>query len=463
MKITKEQLVNLIGESTYDNLKEMAQLRGLRRKHGHGQGQAGGEALHKNFTRIYINKEQREGEPKIVYGTLKKFKGDPRFEHVGWRLFEPDSDDIFFLDQREVDQFLNEMSVEVEQILQASGIEPRRVRWVNKTTSGEFGKLPKTDPRRPPFQTYAFPGSGAPEDEVVMAPDTRYKGKPITKQERPDVQAIPWVEKERYLRDTLNWQKEKKSGIYSIINEQLNTPDLIEHMAKCALPTIHPNEREFLDRHSEDNTNTNFEYTTHSIIYFATQQDFYTSMLSRIKEGVDISNIVNQDKHMRYQFNKRYNNYRPEKKTDEKPENLTYKTPIYKLDGKDYTELGLDVCVMGLLKIKGTMDGNNYTWSAQYVSKWGKKLRTAVRIEGGLKPDLDLSVVKQCEIVKEPDEPAFSQYHVITHNESISNCFKEVLSELKTKIMAVRPASGIAKAIPSQAQIDKTKPNPQNP
>lgn len=449
MKITKEQLIGLIGESTYNNLKEMAQL-GKRRKHGHATiNQAGGQSLDPNFRRIFVNLNPQEDEKKIIVGTLKKVKNDPKYKHVGWRYF--DRLDIYFIGKKnEINEFLTEHNLEVNKLLEESGYGEEsgvKVRW--SATS-----LPSTDPRREPFPAYGLPGAGA--EEPVMTPDTKYKGKPITDPEAGvETVMIPIGAAERITRDQ-SIDGDVKPGLYSLMKEVFEGETLVQHMSKVGLPSIHVNERPYLNRHKKNNSNQKFEYATHTILFYKTQEEWYKMMLARIKGTVPSEELVEIDAHSRYKFNEVYlRHYESERGAINKPEATL--TPIYKLNARDYRAMNLNICVEGILTIIGTMseDQSQFSWSVTYNSKWGKKLEEEFRIEGGLKPDMEFSSTKTCDIEGDKN---FDQKRVIIHNDSIANCFREALNDVAEQIMSVRPATAIRKALPTQGQIDVGNP-----
>jgi hypothetical protein len=454
MKVTKEQLMSLIGESTYNNLKEMAQLK-QRRLHGAGAGlQKVTEPQKTKFQKIFVNNQRQENEPLLVYGLTKETKNNPKYTHVGWRIFS--RFDLFFIGNKgEINEFLGANRMEVQQILQESGLDISNVRW----TASE---LPDTDVRRAPFSVEPMPGY---EDiGSTMTPDTRYKDKPITDPElglEDDVTQIPNKAAERIVRD-LSFMRDdgktvpKEPGLYTMIKSVFGGQELMEHMAKLGLPTIHANEREYLNRHNKDNGNEKFEYSTHTIHLYKTPDDWYRSMLSRIKGTETPQELIDRDSHMRYQFNKIYRNWessrRAEKKTDARL------TPVYKLEARDYTNNEYEVAIKSTLTVKGVMspDKTSYTWTVSYLTSWGKRLPEQYRIDGGLKPDTDVASTKTCPIV--PQE--WSDLKVITSDETIRQCLMDALSEVADKIMAVKPATMIRKALATQGQIDVTNPNP---
>lgn len=411
--------------------------------------QAGGQKVKGNFQPIYVNP---------ATGEIDYTKTELRPEgwvHIGWRIFE--QMDILFIGKRtSIQKFLEKYRIDVNKIIQESGLNPKMVRW---TTS----KLTKSQPRADaPRQgkgrgegagaykkkgvvTYALPGSGFSEKEKIPMPSTAYQDKPLL---APQEKAAGLETQQRNF-DTS--EQIKRTGFMDILREVFENKELQDRMTILSLPLVEVTDnRDFLNRYPDNNNNDNFEYASHAFNYYKSQEEFYNLVRARIKPNADLDKLKIANKNLARRFNKEYDNW-PETRGLERPG--LGKTAVYKLDRQGRLQENFDVVVEGIFSINGSLANDTYTWTASYIGKYGKKLATDMYVREGMNMNVDL--VSKVTVKISSLKKAFDDVRTIMQDPRIVKGLKSVLVDLAKKIMKLNPVM-VKAALPTQAQIDKT-------
>ena len=153
---------------------------------------------------------------------------------------------------------------------------------------------------------------------------------------------------------------------------------------------------------------------------------------------------------MARQFSQIYQNWEETKKNQQ---HYVGKTDRYGLDKFGFDEDNLDVTVRMDLKITGRLLDNQYLWTINFNTKFGRKLKEERWLRNGLELDKDLSIRKTAEL-----EPGvrFDDKNTIMDSLPIKTALIEALDELRDKIMTkFKPVEMLSKANVRQYDITK--------
>jgi hypothetical protein len=150
------------------------------------------------------------------------------------------------------------------------------------------------------------------------------------------------------------------------------------------------------------------------------------------------------------QFSQIYQNWEETKKNQQ---HYVGKTDRYGLDKFGFDEDNLDVTVRMDLKITGRLLDNQYLWTINFKTKFGRKLKEERWLRNGLELDKDKTIRKTVQL-----EPGvqFDDKNTIMDSLPIKTGLIEALDELRDLIMTkFKPVEMLDKANVKQYDITK--------
>jgi hypothetical protein len=230
-----------------------------------------------------------------------------------------------------------------------------------------------------------------------------------------------------------------KRYMHNVIRHYFGKPDVKNLLDMYGIPTIRPNDPKHLDRYGVVN-NDEVNYQTHSFIAFNSIEQFNKFIEDSLSGKY--SDEEYKSYHLARQFNQIYNNWKETKK----------QSPEYFGQTKKYflAKFGLDpdntsMVVRTDLKINGRLMDDKYTWTLQFVVKYGSKLENERRIKGDLKLSKDIVITKTASVAsKEPftDKTDIDNYTIV-HDMNISSSFEDAVKDLIVQIKGELKPVGI--------------------
>jgi hypothetical protein len=214
-----------------------------------------------------------------------------------------------------------------------------------------------------------------------------------------------------------------------------------------SIPEIKARDRAHINRNGRvDNQEVN--YQTHTFNSYTSAKQFLAFVTARVT-GKKLDDQY-KSYHLARQFSQIYQNWEETKKNQQ---HYVGKTDRYGLDKFGFDEDNLDVTVRMDLKITGRLLDNQYLWTINFNTKFGRKLKEERWLRNGLELDKDLSIRKTAEL-----EPGvrFDDKNTIMDSLPIKTALIEALDELRDKIMTkFKPVEMLSKANVRQYDITK--------
>jgi hypothetical protein len=243
-----------------------------------------------------------------------------------------------------------------------------------------------------------------------------------------------------------------KIELNRLVDEYLGNPEVSSRLERLSIPEVKSRDRKHLNRYGRvDNQVIN--YQTHTFNSYESATQFLKFVTARI------SNKKLEDAYKSYhlarQFNQQYMNWEETRKNNKQ---YLGKTPAYMLDAYGFDEANLDVTVRMDLSIKGQMYDNQYIWTVNFKTKFGRKLKEDRWVNNGLELDRDETIRKTAQL--EPGTQ-FDDKMTVMDSLPIKTSLIEALDELRDKIMTeYKPVEMLKKA--NVKQYDITKKNDVN-
>jgi hypothetical protein len=211
-----------------------------------------------------------------------------------------------------------------------------------------------------------------------------------------------------------------------------------EHLNNAGLPEIVAPLHKF--ENQTENINKYTVITNENVTWSSQNSFFYPSLEVYIKNAKELYRGRNPEytpeaKHLVRQDNPG-RNWSPTRPAENKDETYKQKplTPIYQLNKKGYDPNDLDIQVVDVFTFRGRLTPENtYTWTIEFKTKYGKKLKEESRIQGGLIEDMFLEATASTGPLENIVGPDGS----IASNQEIVNAFLEALSDIQSQILAI--------------------------
>jgi len=228
-----------------------------------------------------------------------------------------------------------------------------------------------------------------------------------------------------------------KRTMYEIIQKYLADEEVNKKLERCSIPLIKPRQVQHLDSHGKINNNE-VNYQTHTFNAYDDEEQFLRFVNARMN-NIPINDDV-KEYHLARQFNTIYQNWKETKKQDK---NYLGKTEKYYLDKFGLEQENLSTVVRSDLKIKGKLMGDTYTWTLEYIVKYGSKLKESRKILGGLNLNRDVVFNKTANVSEETtsgekpftDNKEIKNYTIID-DVNIQAALAYCLSELREMILS---------------------------
>jgi hypothetical protein len=237
-----------------------------------------------------------------------------------------------------------------------------------------------------------------------------------------------------------------KIELNRLVDQYLCNPEVSAKLERLSIPEIRARDRKHLDRYGRvDNQQIN--YQTHTFNSYLSSSQFLKFVTARIS-GKKLEDDY-KSYHLARQFNQNYMNWEETKKNQKSYQG---KTPSYMLDMYGFDEDNLDVTVRMDFTIKGQMLDNQYLWTVNFKTKFGRKLKED-RWVNGLKLDKDFTIRKTAEL--EPGTQ-FDDKMTVMDSLPIKTTLIEALDELRDQIMTkMKPIETLKLANVKQFDITK--------
>jgi hypothetical protein len=228
-----------------------------------------------------------------------------------------------------------------------------------------------------------------------------------------------------------------KIELNRLVEEYLENPKVSARLERLSIPEIKARDRAHINRNGRvDNQEVN--YQTHTFNSYTSAKQFLAFVTARVT-----GNLARQ-------FSQIYQNWEETKKNQ-----LSYagKTDRYGLEKFGFDEDNLDVTVRMDLSITGKMLDNQYLWTINFKTKFGRKLREERWLRNGLELDKDKTIRKTVQL-----EPGvqFDDKNTIMDSLPIKTGLIEALDELRDLIMTkFKPVEMLDKANVKQYDITK--------
>ena len=129
-------------------------------------------------------------------------------------------------------------------------------------------------------------------------------------------------------------------------------------------------------------------------------------------------------------------------------------TAIYKLRKGGYDANDVDAMVADVFTFRGqATPDNGFTWTLQFKTKYGQKLKDESAIAGGLIEDAD-NINFTSTASTGPLENLVGSDGSIASNEAIMDAFKEALNDLTSKIQSIEPKRELRRRFAGVGQSD---------
>jgi len=242
-----------------------------------------------------------------------------------------------------------------------------------------------------------------------------------------------------------------KIELNRLVEEYLENPEVSARLERLSIPEIKARDRAHLNRNGRvDNQEVN--YQTHTFNSYTSAKQFLAFVTARVT-GKKLEDKY-KSYHLARQFSQIYQNWEETKKNQQ---HYAGKTDRYGLDKFGFDEDNLDVTVRMDLSIKGQLLDNQYLWTVNFKTKFGRKLKDA-RWLSSVELDKDKTIRKTVQL-----EPGvqFDDKNTIMDSLPIKTGLIEALDELRDLIMKkFKPIEMLDKA--SVKQYDITKKNNTN-
>jgi hypothetical protein len=238
-----------------------------------------------------------------------------------------------------------------------------------------------------------------------------------------------------------------KIELNRLVEEYLENPKVSARLERLSIPEIKARDRAHINRNGRvDNQEVN--YQTHTFNSYTSAKQFLAFVTARVT-GKKLDDQY-KSYHLARQFSQIYQNWEETKKNQ-----LSYagKTDKYGLEKFGFDEDNLDVTVRMDLSITGKMLDNQYLWTINFKTKFGRKLREERWLKNGLELDKDKTIRKTVQL-----EPGvqFDDKNTIMDSLPIKTGLIEALDELRDLIMTkFKPVEMLDKANVKQYDITK--------
>lgn len=429
-EISKKQLLNQINEIDYSNRKVGKGLYIGRDEHGAWEKESHPDAREaRGLPREYPKRPKEAGE------------SPDWFDRRAARAFEaerggpPLSDMMIIDDPENVDGFLV--------VIQRDGVD---ITLITEETleqeNPDFYTWATTPPNRLAFINLKnkigrdwFGGRRNPLDAAHI-------------KRREEVSAIPFSGKQYTPRDAdekrIYSDREKiLRKINPLIREfSENTKKLLNAAGLPEIVAPYHKYREQTENINQYTTINNQSVTWSTQNTFSYPIDEYIQNAKDLRRGVT-PNFTPVGRHAVRQDNpgRNWSITRPTENKD-----VVYKehplTAKYKLNRRGFDANDLDAMVADVFTFRGqaTQD-NGFTWTMEFKTKFGKKLKEESNISGGLVEDMFL----QSTASTGPLESLVGDDDSIASNEQIIDAFKEALNDIASKIASIDPKEELRK------------------
>lgn len=131
-------------------------------------------------------------------------------------------------------------------------------------------------------------------------------------------------------------------------------------------------------------------------------------------------------------------------------------TPIYQLNKSGYNPNDVDAMIASVFTFRGqATEDNGFTWTLEFKTKYGQKLKEETRIAGGLVEDED-NIYFTSTASTGPLEERLGPNGSIATNEAIMDAFKEALSDMVSKIESIEPRKELRRRFAGVGKADTT-------
>lgn len=131
-------------------------------------------------------------------------------------------------------------------------------------------------------------------------------------------------------------------------------------------------------------------------------------------------------------------------------------TPIYQLNKGGYDANDIDAMVASVFTFRGqATEDNGFTWTLEFKTKYGQKLKEETRIAGGLIED-DENVYFTSTASTGPLEEMLGPNGSIATNKAIMDAFKEALTDMVSKIESIEPRRELRRRFAGVGKADTT-------
>jgi hypothetical protein len=131
-------------------------------------------------------------------------------------------------------------------------------------------------------------------------------------------------------------------------------------------------------------------------------------------------------------------------------------TPIYQLKKGGYDPNDVDAMIASVFTFRGQpTEDNGFTWTLEFKTKYGQKLKEESRISGGLIEDED-NIYFTSTASTGPLAERLGPNGSIATNEAIMDAFKEALSDMASKIESIEPRKELRRRFAGVGKADTT-------
>ena len=241
-----------------------------------------------------------------------------------------------------------------------------------------------------------------------------------------------------------------KTELNRLVEEYLGNPEVSARLERLSIPEVKSRDRKHLNKYGRvDNEQIN--YQTHTFNSYLSSTQFLKFVTARIS-GKKLDDQY-KSYHLARQFSQIYQIWDETRKNQQ---SYAGKTDAYKLDKFGFDEDNLDVTVRMDLSIKGKLLDNQYLWTINFKTKFGRKLKEYRWVRNGLELDRDETIRKTAQL--EPGTQ-FDDKNTVMDSLPIKTALIEALDELRDKIMTeYKPVEMLQKANVKQYDITN-KPN----
>lgn len=230
-----------------------------------------------------------------------------------------------------------------------------------------------------------------------------------------------------------------------------------EHLNSAGLPEIVAPLHKF--ENQTENINKYTTITNENVTWSSQNSFFYPSLEVYINNAKDLyrgrtPEYTPEARHLVRQDNPG-RNWAPTRPAENKDDAYKEKplTPIYQLNRGGYDPNDLDIQVVDVFTFRGRLtQGNIFTWTIEFKTKYGKKLKEESRIQGGLVEDLYLEATASTGNLESVAGPDGS----IASNKEIVDAFLEALADIQSQILAIDPREELRSRFAGVGRTDAT-------